>query len=88
MKQKSGPGKVPAEQVLKDIWRQTRRQYSAEENVRIVTSKFARRCRNFDTTAARAQMALAEHHDMINARSLRSALRPVSLGMNQPQRRL
>ena len=31
MKQKSGPGKVPAEQMLKDIRRQTRRQYSAEE---------------------------------------------------------
>jgi transposase len=34
--QKSGPGKVPAEQVLKDIRRQTRRQYSAEEKIRIV----------------------------------------------------
>ena len=32
MKQKSGPGKVPAERVLKDIRPQTRRQYSAEEN--------------------------------------------------------
>jgi transposase len=36
MKQKSGPDKVPAEQVLKDIRRQTRRQYSAEEKIRIV----------------------------------------------------
>ena len=36
MKQKSGPGKAPAEQVLKDVRRQTRRQYSAEENIRIV----------------------------------------------------
>ena len=35
MKQKSGPGKAPAEQVLKDIRRQTRRQYSAEK-IRIV----------------------------------------------------
>jgi hypothetical protein len=34
MKQKSGPGKAPAEQVLKDIRRQTRRQYSAEEKIR------------------------------------------------------
>ena len=32
MKQKSGPGKAPAEQVLKDIRRQTRRQYSAEDS--------------------------------------------------------
>jgi putative transposase len=36
MKQKSGPGKAPAEQVLKAIRRQTRRQYSAEEKIRIV----------------------------------------------------
>jgi transposase len=32
----NGPDKAPAEQVLKDIWRQTRRQYSAEETIRIV----------------------------------------------------
>ena len=36
MKQKSGPGKAPAEQVLKDIRRRTRRHYSAEEKIRIV----------------------------------------------------
>ena len=30
MKQKSGPDKAPAERVVKDIRRQTRRQYSAE----------------------------------------------------------
>jgi len=36
MKQKSGRDKAPAEQVLKDIRRQTRRQYSAEEKIRIV----------------------------------------------------
>src|ERR1700691_5733478 len=36
MKQKSGPDKAPAEQVMKDIRRQTRRQYSAEEKIRIV----------------------------------------------------
>ena len=36
MKQKSGPDKVPAERVVKDIRRQTRRQYSAEEKIRIV----------------------------------------------------
>jgi transposase len=34
MKQKSGPDKAPAEQVLKNIRRQTRRQYSAEEKIR------------------------------------------------------
>jgi ribosomal protein L31E len=36
MKHKSGPDKTPAEQVVKDIRRQTRRQYSAEEKIRIV----------------------------------------------------
>src|SRR5438128_12613099 len=36
MKQKSGPDKPPAEQVLKNIRRQTRRQFSAEEKIRIV----------------------------------------------------
>jgi hypothetical protein len=36
MKQKFGPAKAPAAQVLKDIRRQTRRQYSADEKIRIV----------------------------------------------------
>lgn len=35
MKQKSGPGKAAAEQVLKDIRRRTPEQCSAEENIRI-----------------------------------------------------
>ena len=36
MRQKTGPAKAPAEQVVKDIRRVTRRQFSAEENIRIV----------------------------------------------------
>src|SRR5687768_7283611 len=36
MKQKSGPVKQPAEEVVKDIRRATRRQFSAEEKIRIV----------------------------------------------------
>lgn len=36
MRQKSGTGKAPAEQVIKDIRRATRKQYSAEEKIRIV----------------------------------------------------
>lgn len=36
MEQNSGPGKAPAERVLKDIRRQTRGHYSAEEKIRIV----------------------------------------------------
>jgi transposase len=36
MRQKSGAGKDPAEEVVKDIRRATRRQFSAEEKIRIV----------------------------------------------------
>ncbi len=36
MRQKSGTGKAPAEQVIKDIRRATRKQYSAQEKIRIV----------------------------------------------------
>jgi transposase len=36
MRQKSGTGKAPAEQVIKDIRRATRKQYGAEEKIRIV----------------------------------------------------
>ena len=36
MRQKSGIGKTPAEQVIKDIRRATRKQYGAEEKIRIV----------------------------------------------------
>ena len=38
MGQKSGAGKKPAEQVVKEIRRVTRRQFSAEEKIRIVLS--------------------------------------------------
>ena len=36
MRQKSGTGKRPAEAVIKDIRRATRKQYGAEEKIRIV----------------------------------------------------
>jgi transposase len=36
MRQKSGPAKEPAENVVKDIRRATRRQFAAEEKIRIV----------------------------------------------------
>ncbi|PTM41563.1 transposase [Bosea sp. 124] len=36
MRQKSGPEKAPAEQVVMDIRRATRRQFTAEEKIRIV----------------------------------------------------
>lgn len=36
MRQKSGPEKPPAEQVIKDIRRATRRHFSAEDKIRIV----------------------------------------------------
>jgi transposase len=38
MGQKSGPAKEPAEQVIREIRRSTRRQVSAEEKIRIVLS--------------------------------------------------
>ena len=38
MGQKSGPVKKPAEQVVKEIRRATRRQFTAEEKIRIVLS--------------------------------------------------
>jgi transposase len=38
MGQKSGPAKEPAEQVVKGIRRATRRQFSAEEKIRMVLS--------------------------------------------------
>jgi transposase len=36
MRQKSGPPKAPAEQVVKDVHRVTRRHFSAEDKIRIV----------------------------------------------------
>jgi len=36
MRQNSGPAKEPAERVIKTIRRATRRQFSAEEKIRIV----------------------------------------------------
>src|SRR5499433_557262 len=36
MRQKSGPTKAPAEQVVRDIRRATRRHFSAEDKIRIV----------------------------------------------------
>ena len=36
MKQTSGPAKQPADEVVKDFRRATRRQFSAEEKIRIV----------------------------------------------------
>jgi len=36
MRRKSEPGKAPAEQVIKDIRRATRRHFSAEDKIRIV----------------------------------------------------
>jgi transposase len=47
MKQKSGPGKAPAEQVLKDIRRQTRRHFSAEKKQGIVQGSMWMRCVQF-----------------------------------------
>jgi transposase len=45
MRQKSGPVKEPAEKVVKDIRRATRRQFSAEEKICIVLEGLAELCR-------------------------------------------
>ncbi len=58
MKQKSGPDKAPAEQVLKNIRRQTRRQYSAEEKIRIVLEGLAGANRPNLTFCSVADMSL------------------------------
>src|ERR1700730_4089180 len=39
MRQKSGPVKEPAEKVVKDLRRATRRKFSAEEKIRIVLER-------------------------------------------------
>ena len=36
MRQQSEPVKAPAEQIVKNIWRATRRHFSAEEKIRVV----------------------------------------------------
>jgi transposase InsO family protein len=40
MRQKPGPAKEPAEQVVKEIRRATRKHYSAEEKIRIVLENY------------------------------------------------
>ena len=71
MKQKSGPDKAPAEQVLKDIRRQTRRQYSAEEKIRIVLEGL-RGDTNISELCRREGIAIKA--------GPRSSLRPASAG--------
>src|SRR4030095_8680056 len=58
MNQKAGPGKAPAEQVLKDIRRQTRRHYSAEEKIRIRAGRIARRGEHLRALSARGHRRL------------------------------
>ena len=43
MRQKSVSTKDPAERAVRDIRRKTRKQYSAEEKIRIVVSGLSRR---------------------------------------------
>ena len=59
MGQKSRPVKEPAEQVVKQIRRATRRQFSAEEKIRIVLSGL-RNCGAFLTLAAAALFGLGD----------------------------
>jgi hypothetical protein len=68
MGQKSGPVKEPAEQVMKEIRRATRRQFSAEEKIRIVLSglrgedSIAELCRREGIVASTwTAIAVADH---------------------------
>jgi transposase len=38
MSQKSGPAKLSSERIVRDIRRATRKQYSAEEKIRVVVA--------------------------------------------------
>ena len=69
MKQKSGPDKAPAEQVLKNIRRQTRRQYSAEEKIRIVLEVV-----ELPARSDRASIAHARPHPPPQSRSPRGTM--------------
>ena len=77
MKQKSGPDKAPAEQVLKDIRRQTRRQYSAEEKIRIVLEGL-RGEENISELCRREGIAASMYYGITAGR--RSSWRPASAG--------
>jgi hypothetical protein len=52
MRQKSETTKVSSEQLVKGIRRATRKQYSAEEKIRIVLDGFARRAQHCGTVPA------------------------------------
>jgi transposase len=54
MRQKPGPTKEPAEQVVKDIRRATRKHYSAEEKIRIVLEGLRARTALPSSAAGRA----------------------------------
>jgi transposase len=62
MKQNSGPGKAPAEQVVKDIRRQTRRQYSVEEKICIVLEGL-RGEENISELCSREEIAASMYYD-------------------------
>ena len=80
MKQKSVPGKAPAEQVLKDIRRQARRHYSAEEKIRIVLEGL-RGEENISELCRREGIAASMYYGWS-----RSSWRPASAGWQETRR--
>src|ERR1041385_1983741 len=70
MGQKSGPVKEPAEQLVKEIRRATRRQFSAEEKIRIVLS------------GLRGEGRLAESYGLGGGRAEEPALSPRELAVH------
>ena len=67
MGQKSGPGKQAADQLVKEIRRATRRQFSAEEKIRIVLSGL----RGEDSIAELCRRFFPRHGFLSHLRSLR-----------------
>ena len=65
MGQKSGPAKELAEQVIREIRRSTRRQFSAEEKIRIVLSGL----RGEDSIAERVSSATTSFNALASRRS-------------------
>ena len=57
MRQKSDPTRVAAEKLVRDIRRATRKQYSAEEKIRIVPSRVQSRL-----DCADAAVGCNQHH--------------------------
>ena len=62
MRQKSGPDKEPADKVVKEIRRATRRQFSAEEKIRIVLEGLRGEDSIAELSAAKGSSRISMNH--------------------------